>query len=452
MREPTDAGEPELDAGLDDAGMMTDAGAADAGAGDAGIDAGRPVEDPEPWASSSAFGFGIASGDATAERVLLATRYDGAEALRLMVWRMDGARYADLAADAQVTPGDGGFVQLDVSGLSAGAQYRYAFVEQSTPRRRSVLGRFRAALGAGQFEPLVFGASCCTSTGAANPLLQAGRRDDLAAFLLLGDTSYNDGATTLAAFRTAWHRSLSREAYRALRASTSVIASWDDHEVDNNFNPETIDPALLAAARQSFLESLPIRVDAAAPQKLWRSFRYGDSVEVIALDVRGERKPSTRNSTQELLSTAQLEWLKSTLETSPCRIKLVMTSVPMTDFGFSAFTGDAWRAYQRQRLEVLSFIESRALRGVLWVSGDHHFASLGKVSPNGVGANALEVLVGPASQSANPVHRLLGRPRWDFASGENNYVALHCRPEQYEVRVVFHDGQNAVLHDSTLRL
>ncbi|MBE2250443.1 MAG: alkaline phosphatase D family protein [Myxococcus sp.] len=443
-----------MEPGLDGGTLELDAGALDAGAMrgvDAGVDAGLPVENPEPWATSTQFGFGISSGDATFERVLVSTRYDGANPLRLKVWRMEQDAFAQLAADVPVMPGDGGFVQLDVQQLTPGAHYRYAFVEEtSAGPLRSVLGRFRAALPAGASEPLVFGACSCTASGAAAPLLHAGGRTDLAAFFLLGDTSYNDGADTLSEYRARWHQSLSREAYRALRASTSVIATWDDHEVTNNFNPETISVAKLNAARQAFFEALPIRRHEMAPNRLWRSFRYGDAVEVFVLDTRGERKPSTLlNGNHEMISLAQQTWLQGALKASPSRIKLVMNSVPISDFGFSAFNTDAWRAYQRQRLEVLRFVEDENLTGVLWVSGDHHFASVGTVSMSGVGARAVEVLAGPGAQSANPLFRLLTKPRWDYASGDNNYVALHCQPATGEVRVVFHDGAGAVLFEKT---
>lgn len=436
----------------DGGSVSPDAGGPPADAG-AGVDGGAAVVSPEPWPSSTHFGFGIAVGDVTTSRALVSTRYEGSDPLRLMVWRMDGARFAERTAELEVTPGDGGFVQLDLDGLAPGSSYRYAFVEGAvTAPARSQLGRFRTAPPPGQQPELVFGASSCTSGGAAAPLLQASRRDDLAAFFLLGDTSYNDGADTLAQFRTAWARSLSREAYRELRASTALIATWDDHEVDNNFNPENTSVPKLTAARQAFFEALPIRRHEMAPNRLWRSFRFGDTAEVFVLDTRGERKPSTLATSQEMLSLNQQLWLQNGLVDSPCRFKLVLTSVPITDFGFSVFNTDAWRAYQRQRLEVLRFVEERGLRGVLWVSGDHHFASVGRVSPSGPGASALEVLAGPASQTANPAYRLLRPPRWDFADGANNYLSVRCLPATGEVRLAFHDGRGAVLFERSYAL
>lgn len=435
-----------------DAGPMEDAGIDGGGGADAGaVDAGLPIEVPESWADSTQFTYGVSSGDALVDRIILSTRYDGTAPLRLLVWRMEGAVYAQLAADVEVTPAEGGFVRLDVQQLTPSARYRYAFVEMDgAVKRRSAVGRFRAALAAGQLEPLVLGACSCTSLRPANALQHAAARDDLAAFMLLGDTSYNDGATSRAEYRAKWHQSLSREVYRSLRASTSLIATLDDHEVTNDFNPELISDAKLYNAREALFEALPIRRHEMAPNRLWRSFRWGDAVEVFVLDTRTERKPSTLVTMRhELISDAQQLWLQNALMASPCRIKLIMNSVPITDFGFSAFNSDAWVVYRSQRLEVLRFIEDRGITGVLWISGDHHFASVGKVSGSGPGSSALEVLAGPGAQDANPLYRLLRAPRWDFASGENNYTAFHCDPMRREVRVVFHDAQGAVLFDKS---
>ena len=176
-----------------DGGVTTDGGAEVDGGADAGV-----VEPDQPEQVNEAFNFsmGIASGDVTDTRAVLWTKYAGLGALRLRVWRMEGDVYAERVADATVQPGDGGFVHLDVDGLLPGEKYRYAFFEDSAGEltSRSAIGRFRAAFAPGTKAPLLVGACCCTQQGhTPTPLLRAGERDDLDVFLLLGDTSYNDG-------------------------------------------------------------------------------------------------------------------------------------------------------------------------------------------------------------------------------------------------------------------
>ena len=297
------------------------------------------------------------------------------------------------------------------------------------------------------------GASCCTEQGhTPTPLLRAGEREDLHVFLPLGDTSYTDGCSTLAEFRTQWAANLSSPEYRALRASTSVLATWDDHEVSDNFNPESEDQAIFANAVQTYFESLPLRRDALAPNRVWKSMKWGDTVEFFILDSRSERKPSTRyiGQTQPYLSPEQMTWLKGALSASTAVFKVILNSTPITDFGFSAFTGDSWVAYPKERASILEYIEDEGIAGVLWVSGDHHFASVGKVTGPlqlGAGKSALEVLAGPGAQTANPAYATLqaNQSRWPFASGTNNYTTFAFDPDAGTVRVAFHDGAGAEL-------
>ncbi len=444
-----DAGTP--DGGEPDAGF-------DGGVEDAGLpDAGLPPDEPEAVAPSADFPLGVTSGDVEAARGIVSTRYLGAEVLRLRVWRMTGDVYALRVADEVVTPAAGGFVHLDVAGLEAGARYRYAFFEEAAgqPVRRSPIGRFRAAFGAGVRERLVFGATSCIDQGhTPTPLLRAGERGDLDLFLLLGDTSYNDGATTLDEYRAKWAQNLSKPELKALRASTSVLATWDDHEVVNDFNPELINATKMADATAAMFELTPLRRHPIAPDRLWKSVKWGDTAEFFVLDCRSERKPSTLGPTGEhvYISRAQMDWFKAALQASTAVFKIVLNSVPITDFGFSGFNPDNWVVYSKQRDEILGWIDSLGLTGILWVSGDHHFASMGKVSATGRGANAYEVLAGPGAQDANILWRLLGPPRWDYASGVNNYIAVHLDPATSEARVVFHDAQDARVFDRLYRL
>lgn len=424
---------------------------------DAGVDAGQPLPPDEPELIPAGFNFplGLASGDVEATRAVLWTRFDGAAPLRLRVWRMEADVYAERVADERVQPGDGGFVHLDVSGLEAGAPYRYAFFEESAAGElvsRSGIGRFRAAFAPGTRAPLTFAACSCTKQGRTpSPVLRAGERDDLDLFLMLGDSSYNDDVDTLQAYRTQWAANLGGPEYRTLRASTSVLATWDDHEVTNDFNPETISSARLANARQTYFESNPLRRDAADPDRLWKSVRWGDTAEFFVLDSRSERRPSTRfnGQPQTYLSRAQMDWLKGALAASPAVFKIILNSVPITDFGFSVFTGDSWLSYRDQRNEILGHVEDQNIQGVVWLSGDHHFASVGWVSANGRGAGALEVLAGPGAQTANPAYALLRPPRWPFATGTNNYATVHLEPVRREVRVAFHDGAGMELFSRT---
>lgn len=456
-----DASEPTVDAGWPDAGgadaSVEDAGLPDAGPADAGddagvdaglVDAGPQPEFPELVVEGATFPLGVSSGDVEPTSAVLWTRYTGAGPLKVRTWRVvQGAAYP--FAEDTVNVEDGGYVHFDATGLTPGDKYRYAFFETAADGgvQRSAVGRFRAAPARGQKEFITLGATSCMEQGhTPKTLARAGERGDIDAFLLLGDTSYNDdpppAAKTIEQFRGKWSANLGQDEFKTLFSATSLLATWDDHEVENDWNPETINPLVVAAARQSFFENLPLRRNGTDPNRIYKSVRWGDTVEIFVLDCRSERKPSTRfnGKPNQYLSPEQMEWLKTGLKSSTAVFKVIMNSVPITNFGVLAITGDTWMSYPQQRTELLKWIDDEHIPGVIWVAGDHHFASAGRVAASGAGSTQLEVLAGPgAVGDVNPLWSTFGKPQWDFTSGTANFLLLQLDPDTATVRVSFHD-------------
>lgn len=447
--EGEDGAVPGLDAGARDAGGAD--GGADGGEGeDGGRDAGppEPVVPPESTPEVDAFGLGVASGDVTADAAILWARYDGAMPLAAVVFRLDAAGgYAEQLPRLPASPAEGGFVHVEVRGLTPGARYRYAFFEMDGDARvaRSPIGAFRAAIAPSAMEPLVIGAVSCTSNGRDKPTLErAGEREDLDVFLMLGDTTYNDGSSSVAQYRAKWAESLASAGWRSVRRATSVLATWDDHEVDNNFDPERDD---VTDALSVMFENLPLRRDASAPDRLYKRVRWGLTAEVFVLDCRGER----RRSMNEYLSRAQLDWLKAGLADSPCVFKIIANSVPIGDFPFPS-ESDRWEGFPAQREEILRYVDEAPIDGVIWVSGDFHFASFGRVGANdrALGWNQREVLAGPGAQTGNPAQLLLRAPQYEWSSMTNNYTTLELDPARRRARVAWHDRDASVLQTSEI--
>ena len=437
-----------LDAPLDpDAGPPEVDGGTDAGPPDAGPEQVPPPESVEPSAS---FPLGVASGDATPESAIFWTRYDGAAPIELVVWEMDGESYARTVHAGEVEPVSG-FVHADVAALAAGLRYRYCFFEKTGAERtsRSPIGRMRAAIGSSAMEPLLLGAVSCTNNSRTPaPLGHAGGREDLDLFLWLGDTTYNDGARSLAEYRAKWDENLSKTEFRAVRAATSALATWDDHELDNDWNPETVDAGQRANAVQSFFEHQPLRRDAASPDRIYKRMRWGRTAELFVLDCRGERRPSTRSTpSAEYLSRAQMDWLRAGLSASSAVFKIILNSVPITDFPglFDVAPNDRWEGYAAQRLEILRHIDDSSIRGVVWLAGDFHLACAGRVATSGPGATQVEILAGPGAQTGNPLAATLTAPQFDFQTTTNNYTVLELDPSRGLCRVWWYDGSGSVI-------
>lgn len=417
----------------------------------------RPIVPPEgtPAAAATAFPLGISSGDLAGDRGVLWTRYAGsAGALAVIVWRMTGAdhaTYAEELAPITVTPADGGFVHAPVTGLAPGARYRYAFVELDGEVRvaRSEIGRFRAPLAAGAREVITLGAVSCTKDNRPlDVLARAAERDDLDAFVLCGDTAYCDGATSLDDYRAKYVDHIGRAEHVALRARTALYATWDDHEVDNNWNPEDTPAAQVATATRAFFEHAPLARIAGAEDRIWRSARWGDTLELFVLDCRGERRPSTRDTAgAEYISPAQLAWLQAGLAASTAVFKVIVNSVPITEMPLVwSVSSDRWEAYAAQRTALLAFIDAQAITGVVWLAGDFHLAFISRVSASGPGATQREVLCGPGAQIGNPLVTSLTASRFSFRTATNNHTTLRFDPDTAEVQVAYHDGDGTAFH------
>lgn len=431
---------------------VTDAGAedvADAGAEDVrAVDATMML--PE---LGSVFPFGAMAGDMDASSAVLWTRYTGRAALGLRVERMEGGRPVETAVERELTPGPDGFTHVTVEGLRAGARYRAVFTTRDggrdTGRSRPV--RFRAALAGDSLEPVVFGATSCTKAlfRPFAPLQRIGEHGELDFFVHLGDMVYCDGARSIGDFREKYAENYASDGFRKMFESAGLYTTWDDHEVDNNWNPESTSATTVANARRAYFEHRAQRRHPTEPDRIWRSAKWGDTLEVFILDCRGERRPSTRTSrSAQYLSRAQMDWLKEGLARSTARFKVIVNSVPIANFPFTLGAGeDRWEGYDAARDEVLDHITSRNVRGVWWLSGDFHFACIGKLETSGPRSAMRDILVGPGGQLPNPLYLTTIPPQFDYTTGENNYAILRADPARNELTVRYINGAGRVIFE-----
>jgi alkaline phosphatase D len=414
-------------------------------------DAGPPAPDPEfqdlPERAGQ-FPLGVMAGDAADTSLIFWTKYEGTAPLVLRVLEMDGGRVSAMRFDGRVTPSSAGVVRAVVTGLRPNRLHRYAFLVApgGTPNGRSLIGRARTAIADDSREPIVFAGTACTNQNHRPfpALVHAGSRTDLDFFIHAGDHVYTDHGSpseSLAEYRAKYADNWSSAGLRSLHRSTGMYLTWDDHEVRNNWDPENFPPARLAAARQAFFEHRATRRNTSAPDRIWRSFRWGRTAEVFILDCRSERRPSTRSNTAAresvYISRAQMDWLKSGLRTSPATFKFIVNSVPI--YERPGGTGsDNWLGYPSQRREILNHIENQNIRGVVWLSGDIHVG--GVVSVHAGSRDAWEVIMGPGGADRRELPDV-NRDRWPVYVGDrHNYAVIRADPSDRTLTVEFIDG------------
>ena len=413
--------------------------------------------DPESITEEvDAFPFGVQAADATPASALLWTKVAiKVEGLHVVVYAADGAVVADVPA----TVADGGFVVEDVAGLEPWTDYWYTFVAEEPAGGdaaiRSEIGRFRTAPAADAQPALVFGATSCNDKGLLSPTPLGPAADaQLDLFLMAGDTVYADGSDSVADYRAVWEDSYLDDDMRAVHASTSFLYTWDDHEVQNNWNPETLSASKIANARQVFYEHAPVRTPPDAPLQLWRSYEWGKTAEFFVLDARGERKPSTMDTdAAEYLSVDQMAWLQAGLLASEATFKIILHGVAFTDMPWQyPSASDRWEGYNAQRVQLLDTLEE--VDGVMFITGDFHFGAIATIEPAGKLLDFVpEVLVGPVAQFGNPGMYLLSlEPQFSHLTLTNNYTRFTADPmaDPPEVTIEFIAGDGDVFHAESL--
>ena len=209
-------------------------------------------------------------------------------------------------------------------------------------------------------------------------------------FLNLGDTIYADHPV-----RNAFFGSL--ELYRRKHAEnrddghlqkfmlgTPTFATWDDHEVENNFDRNH---PKMQEGRQAFIEWWPRHTEGTS--RIYRRFSWGPNAEFFMLDTRQYRSPanSPDDGTKTMIGAEQKAWLKESLRSSSAPLKILLSPSPFNNNE----DRDSWGGFRLERDELSDFVVQNKLKGVFVISGDWHIA----IDLSRRSSSIDEVVVGP---------------------------------------------------------
>src|SRR3972149_9713125 len=398
---------------------------------------------PEP---SGFFTHGIASGDVRDKEAILWTRVN-----------QEAELIAEVSTDCTFTQVDKGkkgmalaennfIVKVTVSNLEPGQTYCYRF-KAGIATAVSDVGTFRTAPSEDQDATVRFAYSS-DSDGSEDPpfnnfeVLDQALLDEIDFWIYLGDTVYTDTfgpkAETLDEMRAKYQQNRDFVALRDLLKTTSTYAIWDDHEVENYFDGQAIDPTLYANGREAFLEYMPVQElgllsdPDCAGDPLFRVFHWGKNVDIIILDERSCRSadveevceddlaptpPSAFRSAfglpplpsdcldaindpaRTMLGIVQKEALKNALQESKATWRIIINEVAISEI--FALPYDRWEGYAAERQELLNFIIDNKIKNVVFLTGDLHANIIGDVRLNAFTALtpiAKEIIAGPIAQ------------------------------------------------------
>ncbi len=276
---------------------------------------------------------------------------------------------------------------VTVSGLKPDTPYRYQVLVSDRRVFGDKLPEFRTApLPAARSSFSVAFGGGAGYTPWKERMWNTIRAQTPRALLLLGDNVYIDTPTVPATQRYCYYRRQSRPEYKRLAAGTPVYAIWDDHDFGDNDCTSSLDPrvpewkpAVLNVFKQNWVN--PYYGAGRQAPGVWFDFSIGD-VDFLLLDCRYYRQNPDKTQNPTMLGPVQKVWLKQKLGYSRATFKVICSSVPWAQ-GTKPGSKDTWDGFPQEREEILSFIRTRRIDGVLLLSADRHRSDVRKIERPG---------------------------------------------------------------------
>jgi len=380
-----------------------------------------------PRFSSDPFALGVASGYPSAGGAVLWTRLVGELdplpiAVRWEIAADEALRSIVASGEETAMPQWAHSVHVEVKGLEPARPYWYRFTVgdaasrvgrlRTTPRRDAPVDRLRFAFAScQQYEQGYYGAYRHVVA------------DDPDLIVFLGDYIYesswgrnhvrkhNSGEPyTLDEYRVRYACYKSDPDLQAAHAACPWLATWDDHEVDNDYADDRSEDGMprarflarRAAAYRAYYEHMPLpaRMRPDGPHmRLFTQFGWGALARFFMLDDRqyrahqvcprfaggsnvvSERECAARTEpARSMLGMRQEAWLERAFAESRAGWNIVAQQTLMAQFGRGSgearrFWTDGWDGYPAARRKLLESVAARRLANPVVIGGDvHHHA------------------------------------------------------------------------------
>ncbi|MEX2149430.1 MAG: alkaline phosphatase D family protein [Steroidobacteraceae bacterium] len=254
------------------------------------------------------------------------------------------------------------------------------------------------------------GFGSCAEASKPQPIWDAIRKRQLDLFIFLGDNIYAD-TRDMSVLSAKYAELAAQPGFARLRAETPVLAIWDDHDFGED--DAGAEYPMKDESRRMFLDFW--NEPAGSPRRdrdgVYASYVFGppgQRVQVILPDLRYNRMPLVplelggadyetwararqaagrevpgpyaRNSDPKatMLGERQWQWLERQLAV-PADLRLFGSSLQV----LADFTGwESWAGFARDRGRLIDLIRRTQANGVVFLSGDIHYAELSKLEVN----------------------------------------------------------------------
>lgn len=241
------------------------------------------------------------------------------------------------------------------------------------------------------------GFGSCANQNKPQPILLTADSLNPDMFIYLGDNIYGD-SPFMFVLKAKYRKLSKRPEFQKLKEGRTLLATWDDHDYGKNDAGE--DYKQQRKSKKIFLKFWGEPQNSARWQRrgIYTAYMYQTvgkrKVQIILLDNRTFRSPLepadlsnghdkndygiTSNIQKTMLGEKQWRWLEAQL-TQPADVRIICTS---TQFCVDYNGYEAWANFPLEQARMFQIIEKTHAQGVIFISGDVHYAELNALKPD----------------------------------------------------------------------
>jgi alkaline phosphatase D len=227
----------------------------------------------------------------------------------------------------------------------------------------------------GQIDSLhTFAFGSCNSQHRSQPLWPSILKTAPQLWIWGGDNIYADTSNPND-IHHLYHVQNQVAGYQELKRSTPIIGIWDDH--DFGYDNATASNPMKYISQELFLDFIdePSKSKRRNIDGIYTSYEFGSvaqKVKFLLLDNRFFHSAPEENT--DLLGQAQWQWLENELMTSKAQMHFIVAGLSILSPRIPKT--EEWADHPRALNRLLALIDKHNPKGLVFLSGDKHFASV----------------------------------------------------------------------------
>jgi alkaline phosphatase D len=252
-------------------------------------------------------------------------------------------------------------------------------------------------------EPTIIAFGSCGHQDVPQPVLVLASEKKPDAFIFLGDNIYGD-TKSMDTLRMKYAMLADKPEFQKLKASTTVYATWDDH--DFGWNDAGRHYAFKKESKEIFMDFFGDQGDTAIYEHegIYHTVyleQTGKTIQIILPDLRtfrdkllpynGNRSGDSRfhyemdyspytSGDSTMMGAQQWQWMEEQLR-MPADLRIIASS---TQFGITHNGYEAWANFPHEQKRMTDLIQKTRANGVVFITGDVHYAEISKLTVPGL--------------------------------------------------------------------